>query len=99
MVIYDVVHLGTFDIRRNIRNLFYENAAIQDERVISMLLEKAYMDLEDTLLQHKQKSHLMLILEGKIGTDFHVSKRLDDNASTSHHPTLSSEAQFRRMIS
>jgi hypothetical protein len=60
-----------------------------------MLLERGYMDLEDTLLQHKQKSHLMLLLEGTIGTDFNVSKRLNPTTT----PLLADDEQFQRMIS
>ncbi len=32
---------------------------MKDTRVIDMLVEKGYMDLEETLLQHKQRSHLL----------------------------------------
>jgi len=53
------------------------------------LIEKGYFDLEDTLLQHKQKNHLMLLLEGNIGTDFNV-KRLG--------PDASEEEQFSRWV-
>lgn len=80
MVIYDIVNVGAEDIKRNIRQHFYKNAGVKDSRVIDMLLEKGYMDLEDTLLQHKQKSHLMLIIEDPIGTEFN-EKRLSPDAS------------------
>lgn len=89
MQIYDLVHMGTDNVKRSIRTHFYKNASIHDERVVDMLLEKGYIDLEDTLLQHKQKNHLMLILEGEIGTDQNI-KLLNKNSSE--------EEQFVRWV-
>ena len=89
LVIYDIVNMGEAECKKSIRKHFYENSHIKDERVIDMLIEKGYMDLEDTLLQHKQKNHLMLLLEGKIGTDFNT-KRLS--------PDASEEEQFQRWV-
>jgi NADH dehydrogenase (ubiquinone) 1 alpha subcomplex subunit 6 len=89
MIIYDIVHMGQDEVKRGIRKHFHEHADIKDQRVIDMLLEKGYIDLEDTLLQHKQKSHLMLILEGTVGTDFNV-KRLS--------PSASEDEQFLRWV-
>jgi hypothetical protein len=88
-MLYDIVHLGEKEVRTTIRNHLYKNAAIEDSRVRDMLLEKGYIDLEDTLLQHKQKNHLMLILEGPLGTDYNM-KRLGPNASE--------EEQFQRWV-
>jgi NADH dehydrogenase (ubiquinone) 1 alpha subcomplex subunit 6 len=42
-----------------IRNSFEKYGQIKDPRVIDMLVEKGYMDLEETLLQHTQRSHLL----------------------------------------
>ena len=42
-----------------IRNSFEKHGEIKDQRVIDMLVEKGYMDLEETLLQHTQRSHLL----------------------------------------
>ena len=36
---------------------------IQDPRIVDMLVVKGEMDLEETLMQYKQKPHLMRILE------------------------------------
>jgi NADH dehydrogenase (ubiquinone) 1 alpha subcomplex subunit 6 len=69
MHIYDLDYKGVDEIKRNVRQLFLNNAHIKDERVIDMLVEKGYMDFEDTLLQHKQKTHLLYLLEGPKGTD------------------------------
>ena len=87
--IYDIVHMGQHDIKESIRKHFYEHKDIKDERVITMLLERGYIDLEDTLLQHKQKNHLMLLLENPIGTDFN-NKRLG--------PDSTEEEQFQRWV-
>jgi NADH dehydrogenase (ubiquinone) 1 alpha subcomplex subunit 6 len=72
-----------------VRKHFLRHAHIRDRRVIEVLLDKGYIDLEDTLLQHKQKSHLMLLLESPIGTDFN-SKRLSADSSE--------EEQFQRLV-
>lgn len=90
MMIYDILHIGEKDVKSAIRQHFYKNADVKDTRIIDMLLERGYMDLEDTLLQHKQKNHLMLLIEGyTAGTDFN-SKRITANSSE--------EEQFARWI-
>lgn len=90
MMIYDILHIGEKDVKSAIRQHFYKNADVKDTRIIDMLLERGYMDLEDTLLQHKQKNHLMLLIEGYTGgTDFN-SKRITANSSE--------EEQFARWI-
>ena len=80
MVIFDIVNMGEMDVRKKVREHFYKHAHIKDERVITMLLEQGYIDLEDTLLQHKQKPQLMLLLEGRVGTEFN-SKVLSADAT------------------
>lgn len=80
MMIYDIVHMGEEDVKKSVRKLFDDQKHIKDIRVIDMLLEKGYMDLEDTLLQHKQKNHLMLLLEGWIGTDMN-NKRITEEST------------------
>jgi hypothetical protein len=89
MEIFDIVHMGVPEIRKAIRSHFYHHANIQDERVIAMLVEKGYMDLEDTLLQHKQKAQLMILLEGPTQTD-HNHKLL--------HSKSTIDEQFTRWI-
>lgn len=69
MQIYDIVNMGEADIKKAVRLHFYDNATVQDERVIDMLVSRGYIDLEDTMLYHKQKAHLMLLLEGRVTTD------------------------------
>ena len=89
LVIFDIVNMGEMEVRKKVREHFYKHAHIKDNRIISMLLEQGYIDLEDTLLQHKQKPHLMLLLEGRVGTDFN-SKALSADASE--------EEQMRRWL-
>jgi Complex 1 protein (LYR family) len=89
LTIYDITNMGAMDMRRKVRSLFYRNAKIKDERVIDALIEIGYNDLEYTLLQYKQKTHLMLLLEGHIGTDYN-EKRLG--------PDASEEEQFNRWL-
>mmetsp|Transcript_8185 Transcript_8185/g.14847 ORF Transcript_8185/g.14847 Transcript_8185/m.14847 type:complete len:123 (-) Transcript_8185:358-726(-) len=50
--------------RAGIRSLFQANSHINDERVLGMLVEKGYMELEETLLHYKQRPHLLRIFEG-----------------------------------
>jgi len=89
MMIYDIVNMGEKDVKKSIRRHFDDQAHVKDERVIDMLVERGYMDLEDTLLQHKQKTHLMLLLEGPCGTDYN-DKRLTADSSD--------DEQFQRSV-
>jgi NADH dehydrogenase (ubiquinone) 1 alpha subcomplex subunit 6 len=88
-MIYDIVNYGEKDVRNTMRQHFYNHKDIKDQRIINMLVEQGYIDLEDTLLQHKQKPHLMLILEGRVGTNFNFK-----NLS----PDASEEEQMQRWI-
>ena len=63
LTIYDI-DLPVSEARAGIRALFQDNANIKDERVRDMLVEKGYMELEETLLHYKQKPHLLRIFEG-----------------------------------
>lgn len=62
MTIYDI-DLPLVTARSAIRYHFRKNSHLQDGRVIGLLLAKGYMELEETLMQWKQKTHLMRILE------------------------------------
>lgn len=90
MMIFDIMHMTEGGIKNSIKKHFYAHADVKDERVIDMLLETGYYDLEDTLLQHKQKNHVMLILDGPTNTVFN-SKALSADASE--------DEQFQRAIS
>ena len=67
-MIYDIMDKPAEDVRKSIRSHFQKYAQIKDDRVINMLLDTGYYHLEDTLLQHKQKSHLLNLLDGLDGT-------------------------------
>jgi NADH dehydrogenase (ubiquinone) 1 alpha subcomplex subunit 6 len=63
LTIYDI-DIPVPEARAGIRTLFNANGNIKDDRVVDMLVEKGYMELEETLLHYKQKSHLLRIFEG-----------------------------------
>jgi hypothetical protein len=75
LAIYDI-DLPLKDARSAIRGHFADNAHLRDDRVIDMVLEKGYMELEETLLQHKQRSHLLRTFEGYVLLDGASRKRL-----------------------
>lgn len=60
--LYDIP-LPVGEIRRRLANAFRKNADIKDPRVVHLMVQKGYMELEETLQQFKQKSHLMNLLE------------------------------------
>jgi len=62
MIIYDV-DMPLKDARKAVSYHFRKNSQLQDGRVIGLLLAKGYMELEETLMQWKQKTHLLRILE------------------------------------
>lgn len=66
-----------------IKSKFYTNASVKDDRVKEMLVEKAYMELEETLLQHKQRPHLIRLLGGGTAESRtgHTRKRLGPDAT------------------
>jgi len=63
LTIYDI-DIPLAEAKVGIRDLFNTNYNVKDARVIEMLVEKGYMELEETLLHHKQKPHLFRIFEG-----------------------------------
>lgn len=81
--------MGSADVRKHMRTHFYSNADVKDARVIDMLIEKGYMDLEDTLLQYKQRPHVMMLIEGDTPTH-HMLKGLK--------PDATEEEQFQQWI-
>jgi len=80
LTIYDI-DIPIPQAKAAIRADFTKNQDIQDERVKHMLVEKGYMDLEETLLQHKQRSHLLRNFYGRIEMDGTTRKRIGPNST------------------
>ena len=57
------VDMTVGEMRSAITWHFRKSAHVRDPRVVDMLVVKGEMDLEETLMQYKQKPHLMRILE------------------------------------
>mmetsp|Transcript_10764 Transcript_10764/g.15742 ORF Transcript_10764/g.15742 Transcript_10764/m.15742 type:complete len:123 (-) Transcript_10764:352-720(-) len=87
LTIYDI-DIPIPEARATIRNQFRKNAAVKDSRVVEMLVERGYMELEDTLLQWKQRPHLIRFFEGYVVPDGALRKGLGSA------PTI--EEQFNR---
>ena len=79
--LYDLVHMGEKDVKKKIRTHFYDCASVKDKNVVEMLLARGYIDLEDTLLLYKQKSHLMMLLVGPVTSDGMNLKLLTENST------------------
>lgn len=62
MTIYDI-DIPLAQAKNVIGWHFRKNGHLKDGRVIGLLLSKGYMELEETLMQWKQKTHLLRILE------------------------------------
>mmetsp|Transcript_14417 Transcript_14417/g.15083 ORF Transcript_14417/g.15083 Transcript_14417/m.15083 type:complete len:124 (-) Transcript_14417:70-441(-) len=58
MAIYDV-DIPLKEAIAGVQYHFRKNGDLKDTRVISFLVSKGYMELEETLLQWKQKTHLL----------------------------------------
>lgn len=61
LVLYKV-HMPVNEASSVLKQHFRRNGWVKDKVVIGLLVAKGYMELEETLLQHKQKTHLMRIL-------------------------------------
>lgn len=88
LTIYDI-DMPLPDARKAVRGYFNENAYVRDPRVVEMIIEKGYMELEETLLHYKQRPHLMKVLNAhEIPVAGPSRKRLTPDASI--------EEQFNR---
>ena len=79
-MIYDI-DMGVPEVKKAVRQHFYDHKDIKDPRVQEMLIEQGYFSLETTMLQHKQKAHLMRMLEGYTTSIEAERKFLDPDAS------------------
>lgn len=75
LTIYDI-DIPVPEARNSIRSKFEQYSKIKDARVIDMLIEKGYMDLEECLLQHTQRSHLLRNLSGNVEMVGSMRKRI-----------------------
>mmetsp|Transcript_15126 Transcript_15126/g.22145 ORF Transcript_15126/g.22145 Transcript_15126/m.22145 type:complete len:124 (-) Transcript_15126:161-532(-) len=80
LTIYDI-DLPVSEAKQSIRSKFQEYDNVKDGRVIDMLVERGYMDLEETLLQHTQRSHLLRSLSGNTEMKGAARKRLTADSS------------------
>lgn len=62
LTLYDI-SMEPAEARLAVQALFRKNADVKDPRVVDMLITKANMELEETLMQWKQKVHLLTLLE------------------------------------
>jgi Complex 1 protein (LYR family) len=88
LMIYDI-DMPLEEAKSSIRSRFYDNKNVKDPRVVEMLVEMGYFSLETSMLQHKQKNHLMHYLEGYTVPMEAERKRLMS-------PDASIEEQFAR---
>ena len=65
-MIYDVVNIGEEESKNKIRQIFYDRAHLKDPRVVQHLVNYGFYELEETMLQHKQKHHVLMILDNMI---------------------------------
>eukprot|EP00548_Thalassiothrix_antarctica_P007001 CAMPEP_0194147984 /NCGR_PEP_ID=MMETSP0152-20130528/29313_1 /TAXON_ID=1049557 /ORGANISM="Thalassiothrix antarctica, Strain L6-D1" /LENGTH=127 /DNA_ID=CAMNT_0038849193 /DNA_START=45 /DNA_END=428 /DNA_ORIENTATION=- len=69
MTIYDI-DIPLEECKKAVRGHMQMNEHLRDKRVLDMVVEKAYMELEEALLQHKQRPHLLYFLsQGLNGVD------------------------------
>lgn len=81
LTIYDI-DMTKQEAHRVIRAKFEANAYLQDKRIIDMVIEKGYMELEETLLLYKQRPHVMSLLQaGEPMTEGATRKRLTPDAT------------------
>mmetsp|Transcript_24846 Transcript_24846/g.37985 ORF Transcript_24846/g.37985 Transcript_24846/m.37985 type:complete len:124 (+) Transcript_24846:32-403(+) len=80
LTIYDI-DMPKAEAQQAIRAKFNEYGKIKDDRVTGMLIEKGYMDLEETCLQHTQRSHLLRSLSLNIEMQGSARKRLSADST------------------
>lgn len=79
LVLYKV-HMPVKEASSVLKQHFRKNDWVKDKVVIGLLVSKGYMELEETLLQHKQKTHLMRILAP---IEWEIEKKREDQKKLS----------------
>uniref|UniRef100_K3W7P5 Complex 1 LYR protein domain-containing protein n=1 Tax=Globisporangium ultimum (strain ATCC 200006 / CBS 805.95 / DAOM BR144) TaxID=431595 RepID=K3W7P5_GLOUD len=74
LTLYDI-SMEPAEARLAVQALFRKHADVKDPRVVDMLITKANMELEETLMQWKQKVHLLTLLES--GAALRADKKND----------------------
>jgi Complex 1 protein (LYR family) len=59
------VSLLLLQARRKVGEIFRKNQHVKDHEVTELLVAKGYMELEETVMQYKQKTHLLKLLGGE----------------------------------
>ena len=77
LIIYDI-DMPVKTAHKAIAFHFRKHASLKDARVIGLLQAKGYMELEETLMQWKQKTHLLRILEPAESAGLAKVVNLDD---------------------
>jgi len=80
LTIYDI-SMPIDQAKAAVRKHFYDNGNIKDYRIQEALVAQGYFSLETTMLQHKQKAHLMRFLEGYTIPNEAERKRLSPDAT------------------
>lgn len=84
LAIYDLTHLGADETKQRVRELIYARKDVKDPRVIQSLVNFGYYELEESMLGHKQKHHILMLLKGQVELPTR-SKRLAPDASLEEH--------------
>ncbi len=87
LTLYDI-DMPLDQAKAAVRKYFYDHKNLKDYRVQEALVAQGYFSLETTMLQHKQKAHLMRFLEGYTVPNEAERKRLFED------PTI--DEQFAR---
>ncbi|CAM9707278.1 unnamed protein product, partial [Discosporangium mesarthrocarpum] len=66
LTLYDI-DMDFQEARFAIADCFRRNSHLKDPRVVDMMVMKGYMELEETTMQYKQKTHLLRILQPSRG--------------------------------
>ncbi|KAF0682692.1 Aste57867_25210 [Aphanomyces stellatus] len=95
LTLYDI-SMEPAQARLAVQAFFRKNADVKDPRVVDMLITKAGMELEETLMQWKQKAHLQTLLDSGVKLNDNKAKVFDEyeeglEAFFSGHDTIENE--------